>query len=133
MDPTYSPEAQAFREKIQAFLAEHLPSSWEGIGALDAEAAYEFTNHEWRPLLAEQRYLAPSWPLEYGGGGLSELELVVLAEEFGKAGVPTGGTNDAFSIQMCGNTSLPTSVSRYSPSSSTAKPCPSSGESQSSF
>jgi len=96
MDPTYSAEADAFREKIQAFLAEHLPADWEGIGALDGEAAYDFTNNEWRPLLAEQRYLAPSWPVEYGGGGLTPLEQVILAEEFGRAGVPTGGTNDVF-------------------------------------
>ena len=106
MQPTYSAEAEAFREKIQAFLAEHLPSNWRGLGALDAEEAYRFTNEEWRPLLAEQRYLAPAWPAEYGGGGLSELEQVILAEEFRKAGVPEGGTNDAFSIQMCGNTIL---------------------------
>lgn len=106
MQPTYSAEADAFREKIQAFLAEHLPPHWHGIGALGATEAYEFANNEWRPLLAEQRYLAPSWPVEYGGGGLSGLEQVILAEEFLKAGVPTGGSNDAFSIQMCGNTIL---------------------------
>jgi hypothetical protein len=28
MDPTYSAEAEAYREKIQAFLAEHLPGDW---------------------------------------------------------------------------------------------------------
>lgn len=105
MEPTYSAEAEQFREKIQAFLAEHLPSGWQGIGALDHEAAFEFTAR-WRPLLAEQRFLAPSWPAEYGGGGLSELEQVIMAEEFLRAGVPTGGTNDAFSIQMVGNTIL---------------------------
>lgn len=31
---------------------------------------------------------------------------MILAEEFLKAGVPTGGSNDVFSIQMCGNTIL---------------------------
>ncbi|MEM7142125.1 MAG: acyl-CoA dehydrogenase family protein [Actinomycetota bacterium] len=105
MDPSYSPEAEAFREKIQAFLAEKLPSTWQGIGALDADAAIEFTD-EWRRTLADNRYLAPAWPTEYGGGGLSELEQVVLAEEFQRAGVPTGGLNDSFSIQMVGNTIL---------------------------
>ncbi len=105
MQPTYSAEAEAFREKIQAFLAEHLPADWKGIGALDPESAERFRT-EWRPLLAEKRYLAPAWPLEYGGGGMTALEQVVLAEEFMKAGVPTGGSNDNFSIQMVGNTLL---------------------------
>ena len=39
MDPTYSAEAAPYREKIQAFLAEHLPANWKGIGALDHDAA----------------------------------------------------------------------------------------------
>ena len=42
--------------------------------------------------------------MEYGGAGLSALESVIMAEEFQRAGVPTGGSNDAFSIQMVGNT-----------------------------
>jgi alkylation response protein AidB-like acyl-CoA dehydrogenase len=37
---------------------------------------------------------------------LSALEQVILAEEFAKAGVPTGGSNDGFGIQMLGNTLL---------------------------
>ena len=103
MDPTYSEEAEAFREKMQAFLAEHLPSNWKGVGALDAEAAFEFTA-QWRQTLSENHLLAPAWPSEYGGGGLSEVEQVVMAEEFQRAGAPTGGSNDAFSIGMVGNT-----------------------------
>ncbi len=105
MDPTYSAEATPYREKIQAFLAEHLPANWKGIGALDHEAAHQFTN-EWREVLSANQLLAPSWPASYGGAGLSELEQVIMAEEFLKAGVPTGGANDAFSIQMVGNTIL---------------------------
>lgn len=105
MDPTYSGEATAFREKIQAFLAEQLPSGWEGIGSLADEEAAAFVAG-WRPLLAERRYLAAAWPTEYGGGGMTALEQVILAEEFMLAGVPTGGGNDAFSIQMVGNTIL---------------------------
>jgi alkylation response protein AidB-like acyl-CoA dehydrogenase len=37
---------------------------------------------------------------------LSALEQVIVAEEFERAGVPTGGPNDVFSIQMLGNTLL---------------------------
>ena len=32
MDPTYGAEAEAYRDKVQAFLAEKLPSDWAGIG-----------------------------------------------------------------------------------------------------
>ncbi|MDE0320954.1 MAG: acyl-CoA dehydrogenase family protein, partial [Acidimicrobiaceae bacterium] len=102
MDPTYTDEADDYREKIQAFLAEHLPANWGGMGSLDEEARDQFVE-EWRALLSENQLLAVSWPVEYGGAGLSEVERVVMAEEFAKAGVPVGGDNDGFSITMVGN------------------------------
>jgi alkylation response protein AidB-like acyl-CoA dehydrogenase len=105
MQPTYTAEAEAYREKVQAFLAERLPSNWKGIGALEGEELETFVT-EWRKVLYEANYLAPGWPQEFGGAGLSATEQVILAEEFVKAGVPTGGPNDAFSIQMLGNTIL---------------------------
>jgi alkylation response protein AidB-like acyl-CoA dehydrogenase len=105
MQPTYTADAEAYRQKVQAFLAEKLPSNWGGIGQLEGEALAGFVA-EWRRVLYEAGYLAPGWPVEYGGGGLSALEQVILAEEFVKAGVPTGGPNDVFGIQMLGNTLL---------------------------
>ena len=105
MQPTYTPEAEAYREKVQGFLAEKLPSNWQGIGRLEGAVLHDFVM-EWRAVLAEARYLAPGWPAEYGGGGLSALEQVIVGEEFAKAGVPTGGPNDTFGIQMLGNTLL---------------------------
>nr|XP_061840623.1 putative acyl-CoA dehydrogenase FadE17 [Nerophis lumbriciformis] len=105
MDPKYSEEAEAYREKMVAFLGEHLPANWQGMGALSPEQLETFTA-EWRAILSANSLLAPSWPAEYGGGGLSALEKVIMAEEFLKAGVPTGSGNDVFSIQMVGNTIL---------------------------
>ena len=105
MNPSYSNEAEEYRQKVQAFLAEKLPSTWKGIGSLEGEQLEEFVT-QWRATLASTGYLAPGWPVEYGGGGLSALEQVIVAEEFARAGVPTGGPNDVFGIQMLGNTLL---------------------------
>ncbi|MBI2703745.1 MAG: acyl-CoA dehydrogenase family protein [Actinobacteria bacterium] len=105
MDPTSSAEAEAFRQKIQAFLAEHLPEGWTGIGALPGEEAEAF-RVAWRAVLRDNGLLAPSWPVEYGGAGLTPLEQVVMWEEFYRAGVPAGGSTDVFGIQMVGNTIL---------------------------
>ena len=105
MQPTYSPEAQAYREKVQAFLAEKLPSDWRGTGALEGDDLHQFVR-DWRVVLHDGGYLAPGWPTEYGGGGMSALEQVIVGEEFARAGVPTGGYNDTFGIQMLGNTLL---------------------------
>ena len=35
MRPSYNEEAESYRQKIQAFLGEHLPPNWGGLGALD--------------------------------------------------------------------------------------------------
>jgi alkylation response protein AidB-like acyl-CoA dehydrogenase len=105
MDPTYMPDAESYREKVQAFLGEKLPTGWGGIGQLEGDELVDFVT-EWRRTLHEGGYLAPGWPVEYGGAGLSALEQVILGEEFARAGVPTGGPNDVFGIQMLGNTLL---------------------------
>lgn len=103
MDITYPPEAEQFREVVRAFLGEHLPADWAGLGALDEPEREQF-RARWRQTLADHAMLAVSWPKEYGGAGLSLVEQVVLTEEFAKAGAPAGSENDTFGIGMLGNT-----------------------------
>jgi alkylation response protein AidB-like acyl-CoA dehydrogenase len=106
MDPQHSAQAEHFRSGVRAFLTEHLPTGWRGIGAIaDRKEADEFVDR-WRAILFENGYLGVSWPTEYGGAGLSKLEQVVLIEEFVRAGVPSMGYNDTFGIKMLGNTLL---------------------------
>jgi alkylation response protein AidB-like acyl-CoA dehydrogenase len=103
VDITYPPEAEAFRSRIRTFLGEHLPEGWTGIGALPEDEREAFAR-DWRRTLADNGLIAVSWPTEYGGGGLTAVEQVVLAEEFARAGAPAGAENDAFGITMLGNT-----------------------------
>jgi alkylation response protein AidB-like acyl-CoA dehydrogenase len=105
MNMRVGPEADQFRTKVRQFLDAELPAGWSGVGELDHEQAEVFAKR-WRTALAEHGFLATSWPTEYGGAGLTELEQVVLAEEFARVGVPTGTMNDLFSITMIGNTLL---------------------------
>ncbi len=105
MDPRHSPAAEAFRSEVRAFLGEHLPVGWTGVGALDGDELDRFVI-DWRATLFEHGMLGVAWPKEYGGGGRTKLEQVVLAEELVKAGVPLGRPNDTFSIKMVGNTLL---------------------------
>ena len=105
MDLRYPPEADEYRAKVRAFLTDNLPEGWKGIGSLPKEEGAAFTE-QWRKILHTHNYLAQSWPKEYGGAGLSPIESVVLAEEFARAGAPTGTPNDGFGISMLGNTML---------------------------
>ncbi len=103
MDISYPKSAEMFRQKVREFLKMYLPKNWKGVGALSKDEAYDFTA-KWRQILYKEGFLAMGWPKEYGGAGLSQLEQVVLAEEFTREGVPSGGPNDVFGIQMLGNT-----------------------------
>ncbi len=105
MQMAYPAEAEQFRSQVQDFLVANLPEGWGGTGQLEGVELEEFAT-QWRKILFEHGYLAPNWPRAFGGGGLSALEQVILAEEFTKAGVPGGGANDVFGIQMLGNTIL---------------------------
>jgi len=105
MDPRHSPEAEAFRQRVQAFLAENLPEGWQGIGALPRDEALVFQS-DWRKTLHANGLLGVSWPKEYGGGGLTKLEQVVLVEELAKAGVPAMGASDLYSVKMAGGALL---------------------------
>ena len=64
MEVRYPPEAEAYRGKVRAFLAEQLPPGWQGIGALEADASRRFVDN-WRRILHEHHYLGVSWPAAY--------------------------------------------------------------------
>ncbi len=92
MDLHYPPDAETFRQHVQTFIDEH--------------AAEASDVNRWRNRLYEHRLLGLTWPREYGGAGRSRVDQVVLAEEFARAGLPTGSPHDNFGIKMVGNTLL---------------------------
>jgi alkylation response protein AidB-like acyl-CoA dehydrogenase len=96
---------EAFRASVKEFLRDLLPVDWRGVGGLDFKSRAEF-RRDVREKLVERRWVAPAWPVEYGGAGLSAAELVVLVEEFAAAGIPYGSDNDVFGVSMLGNTML---------------------------
>lgn len=103
MDLTYPASAERFRVQIREFIASNVPPGFAGLGAMSREEREDFVPR-WRAALAENDLLAVSWPKEYGGAGLTVIEQVVMAEEFARAGVPSGTENDMFGINLLGNT-----------------------------
>jgi alkylation response protein AidB-like acyl-CoA dehydrogenase len=78
-----SPEQEALREELRAFLDAELPPEHEE-GAESAEWApdAEYTwVHAFNKRLGAAGWLVPHWPIEYGGRGLGILEQVVVREE----------------------------------------------------
>ena len=103
MDVSYSEQAERYRSEIRDFLTERLPADWAGAHRLPDEERDRWID-DWRALLSDRGLLAPAWPTEYGGGGLSHLEQVVLHEEFTRAGVPAGAPTDFLSVGLLGPT-----------------------------
>src|ERR1700710_1177662 len=103
MDLKFPPEAEEFRAEVRAFLADHLPPDWAGIGTMEQADANAFSI-KWRRILFENGYIGLTWPKEYGGGGRSKLEQVVLAQELAQARVPMGRVTDTTTVKMFGNT-----------------------------
>ncbi|MEO6043440.1 MAG: acyl-CoA dehydrogenase family protein [Tepidiformaceae bacterium] len=91
-----SPEEAAFRANVKQFIRENLPAAF---------AAPEYIEHEfdagmergdpniacWRAALASRNWIAPHWPKEYGGAGLTVGEQFVLNEELAEVRAPDVG------------------------------------------
>jgi alkylation response protein AidB-like acyl-CoA dehydrogenase len=48
--------------------------------------------------------LGVTWPVAYGGRGLTKLDHLVVVEEFSRARVPVGSPGDTLSMKLLGNT-----------------------------
>ena len=84
-------DLNAFREDARRWLEEHAPPSMRTPPATADEICwggkkgrYPDETRRWLALMAERGWTAPTWPREYGGGGLSKEEAKVLAEEMAK-------------------------------------------------
>ncbi|MFT7651911.1 MAG: alkylation response protein AidB-like acyl-CoA dehydrogenase [Limisphaerales bacterium] len=78
-----------FRAEVQGWLKDNFPESLAGV-SLNFESApgQEITDalEVWRGRLADKGWGAPTWPVQYGGAGLSQPDAKVIAEEMGAMG-----------------------------------------------
>ena len=104
MDPTYTEQAESVPGPDPGLPGRPAPLRLVGDGGPHPRRAADVHRDLAADAPPSTDLLAVAWPTEYGGAGLSLLERTVLAEEFAKAGVPTGNDNDIFSIGMLGHT-----------------------------
>ena len=87
MDLNFTPQEEAFRAEVQAFLKAKLP---ERI-ATKVKAGQRLTKadqDEWHAILNERGWLANHWPEEYGGPGWGAVEKFIFDTECALAGGP---------------------------------------------
>jgi len=91
MDLTYSPEDEAFRSEVRAWLEENLSGEFAGLrgrgGPGREHEAFE-DRVLWDRHLAGAGWTCLGWPAEHRGRGLSLLQQVIFHEEYAKADAP---------------------------------------------
>ncbi|MCI0777989.1 MAG: acyl-CoA dehydrogenase family protein, partial [Chloroflexi bacterium] len=90
MDFSQTPEMESIRGEIRPVLADALPAGWQGSGFLpmDVRPEHRELAQALDRKLAAKRLIAPAWPSEYGGRGLTPYEQFALYEELGYALAP---------------------------------------------
>lgn len=99
---------EAFRVEARDWLAKNFPSSLANVDVAMASAMAGIKPSGnaglWQERMAEKGWGTPTWPKQYGGGGLSSQEAKILAQEMAKIGAknPIGGMG----VMMFGPTLL---------------------------
>lgn len=82
-------ELEDFRAEARAWLDANFPASLKGQGMMLAFADDAGPNADldaWKAAIGAKGWATPTWPTEYGGGGLSAQQARALHQEMGKAG-----------------------------------------------
>ena len=97
MNLNYSSDELAFRDEVRSWLNEHLPHDLR-----DKVLHYQHLDKDellrWHRLLADKGWVAPAWPVEWGGTGWNAVERYIWEEESALAGAPP---IVPFGITMC--------------------------------
>ncbi|HKY91422.1 MAG TPA: acyl-CoA dehydrogenase family protein [Nevskiaceae bacterium] len=97
MNFDYSPEDEAFRKEIRAWMEANVPRDPNGVAwgmRLDRE-----TQVSWERALASKGWLAYDWPVEFGGPGWDVTKRSIFDDERSRCGAPP---LSPFGIKMLG-------------------------------
>ncbi len=90
-----TPDEARFRSDVRSFIERELPGEVRLRGAFadsfDLGDDRSPAMRTWWQRLTDKRWIAPAWPKEYGGGGLSVMEQFIFNEETALARAPRLG------------------------------------------
>ena len=100
MDLSWSAADTRFREEVRDFIAAELTPDLRKAGRsmTSVYADYE-VGMKWQRILLKRGWVAPAWPVEYGGCGWSVAQRYIFASEMASAGAPP---LSPMGIGMCG-------------------------------
>ena len=83
----YTQEQEEFRKEVSEWLDANMPLDFEppeDPDDVDPDSELYKSALEFRYKLGEKGWFTPTWPREYGGGGLSVDHAIIIAEELAK-------------------------------------------------
>jgi alkylation response protein AidB-like acyl-CoA dehydrogenase len=89
MDFGFTAEEEAFRQEVRRFVAEH-PAERFPLDGMDAGYGSGAHSRAFMKALADQGWLAMTWPGQFGGAARPMFFKLVLLEELARAGSPFG-------------------------------------------
>lgn len=96
MDVDFTQEDLAFRDEVRAFIEANYPQQLKDV---DRPGLSRDDMLAWHKVLHEKGWVAPSWPVEYGGTGWSVTQRYIFNEESARYGtIPPL----PFGVQMLG-------------------------------
>ena len=87
MDLNYTDEDLAFRDSVRSFLDQNLPADLQQKVRKHLRMAKD-DYVRWHRILARQGWVAPGWPVEFGGPGWNPVQRHIWEEECARAGTP---------------------------------------------
>ena len=79
-------ELEDFRAQAAQWLKANFPPALGGKAMLATDRHGDGDIAKWRKAIGAKGWATPTWPAEYGGGGLSSAQARVLSQEMGKIG-----------------------------------------------
>jgi alkylation response protein AidB-like acyl-CoA dehydrogenase len=84
MQLEFSPEEIAFQQEVRSFIAENYPENLRSVQDEGDDLSKEdFLS--WHRVLAKKGWIAPAWPVEYGGTGWTPTQRFIWSEELAHA------------------------------------------------
>jgi len=92
MDFRLSPEDEAFRQEVREFIEKECPEELRSRGGRGGGISF-FSQAgpfiEWRKKVASKGWVAPAWPKEYGGAGMTVMQQFVYNMETARLRAPS--------------------------------------------
>jgi len=99
MDLDFSKEDMAFRDEVRAFIAEAFDEDMRARAAQSKNGHIDKAGQiRWLKRLNDKGWIAPDWPVEYGGTGWSHAQKYIFDMEMALAGAPSTSN---MGLKMC--------------------------------